>query len=165
MDVTADELAGVVDLFGALTRAELQTAAAELAFKRDGDFEPEAFADDVAAARRSYHLLAVPSAAVAGEPSEADAEPTWLVAGPLAFPELPEDATDLPHILEATERRVDREAVVRAAEERFRGDAATAVSAGDEARMAELRDVSYELESWGAVDLDQARARLDDAAG
>lgn len=164
MDVTADELAGVVDLFGALTRAELQTAVAELAFKRDGDFEPEAFAEDVAAARRSYHLLAVPSGAVAGEPSEATEEPTWLVAGPLAFPELPEDATDLPHILDVSERRVDREAVVRAAEERFRADAAEAVASGEVARVAELRDVSYELESWGAVDLDETRARLDDAA-
>lgn len=164
MEVTADELAGVVDLFGALTRGELQTAVAELSFKRDGAFEPEAFAADVDAAVRSYHLLEAPTGAVRGEPAEADGEPTWLVAGPLAFPELPEDATDLPHILDVDERGVDREAVARAAEERFRTDAAGAVDEGDGDRIATLRDVSYELEAWGGVDLAAAREHLD-AAG
>jgi len=34
MSTTHDELAGVVDLFGALTHAELTAALGELAFKR-----------------------------------------------------------------------------------------------------------------------------------
>lgn len=163
MDVTADELAGIVELFGALTRAELQTAVAELAYKAAGDFEPDSFAEDVEAARRSYHLLEVPPTAVDGEPLEADDAPSWFVPGPLAFPELPEDATDLPHILDIDERTVDHAAVDRAAEERFRADAAAAVDAGDADRIAALRDVSYELEAWSAVDLAAARERLDAA--
>jgi hypothetical protein len=163
MDVTADDLAGIVELFGALTRAELQRALAELAYKSAGDFEPESFAVDVEAARRSYHLLAVPPPAVDGDPIERADVSTWVVPGPLAFPELPEDATDLPHILDIDERSVDHSAVDRAAEERFRADAAAAIDAGDSDRVAALRDVSYELESWSAVDLSAARERLDAA--
>jgi hypothetical protein len=161
MEVSRDELAGIVDLFGALTRSELQDAAAELAFKRDGEFEPDAFGEDVEAAIRSYHLLEAPPAAVSG--ATAGADPRWLVAGPIAFPELPDDASDLPHILDVDDRAVDRPAVARAAEERFRADAAAAVDAGDTERLAELGDVSYELETWGDVDLSALRSGLDDA--
>lgn len=163
MDLTADELAGVVELFGALTAAELRTAVAELAFKVEGDYAPERFASAVEAAQRSYHLLAVPPTAIDGEPADVDGEPTWLVPGPLAFPELPENATDLPHILDLDERTVDHATVDRAAEQRFRADAAAAVDAGDEDRLARLRDLSYELEAWGAVDLAAARERLEPA--
>jgi len=163
MDVTADELAGVVELFGALTQAELQTAVAELAFKAAGDFEPDDFAADVEAAGRSYHLLSIPPTAVDDDPVEADEEPSWLVPGPLAFPELPENATDLPHILGVDERTVDPGAVDRAAEQRFRADAAAAVDAGDVDRIATLRDLSYEIEAWGGVDLAATRDRLDAA--
>ena len=163
MDVTADELAGIVELFGSLTRAELQTAVAELAFKTAGDFEPDSFASDVEAARRSYHLLSIPPTAVDEEPIEAAEEPSWLVPGPLAFPALPENATDLPHILGVAERAVDPAAVDRAAEQRFRADAAAAVDAGDADRIATLRDVSYEIEAWGGVDLAATRDRLDAA--
>jgi hypothetical protein len=163
MEVSKDELAGVVDLFGALTRTELQAAAAELAFKRDGEFDPEAFVADVADAIRSYHLLEAPEDAIAGD-CPAGNDPAWLVPGPIAFPELPADAADLPHILDVEDRAVDRSAVARAAEERFRADAAAAVDAGDPDRLADLRDVSYELETWGGVDLSALRAGLD-AAG
>ena len=161
MEVTADELAGVVDMFGALTRAELQEAAGELAFKADGEFAPEAFAADVEDAVRSYHLLPVNADAVV---DASDAESTWLVAGPVAFPDLPAGAADLPHILDLPERTVDREAVGRAAEEQFRADAAAAAEAGDADRIAELLDVSYELEAWAPVELGGARERLDAAA-
>jgi hypothetical protein len=164
MELSRDELAGIVDLFGALARAELQDAAAELAFKRDGEFEPEAFAADVEAAIRSYHLVEAPPAAVTGPAPDASDDPRWLVPGPIAFPDLPDDAADLPHILDAEDRTVDRPAVARAAEERFRADAASAVDAGDPARLAELRDVSYELETWGGLDLSALRSGLD-AAG
>jgi hypothetical protein len=161
MEVSRDELAGIVDLFGALTRSELQDAAAELAFKRDGEFEPDAFGADVEAAIRSYHLLEAPADAVSATTADPDAG--WLVPGPIAFPELPDAAADLPHILDVDDRAVDRPAVARAAEERFRADAAAAVDAGTPERLAELRDVSYELESWGGVDLSAVRDGLDAA--
>ncbi len=163
MEVTPDELAGVVDMFGALTRAELQDAAAELAFKADGAFEPDAFAADVDDALHSYHLLAVGPDAVEGVDTNADAGDTWLVAGPIAFPTLPDGAADLPHIMDVDERTVDRAAAGRAAEEQFRADAAAAAEGGDTDRVASLLDVSYELEAWGPVDLAAARDHLDAA--
>jgi hypothetical protein len=154
MDVTGDELAGVVDLFDALTAAELGQALVELAYRQSEDLDPAAFEDDIAAARETYHLVGF-------EPTAADEE--WLVPGPVAFPELPEDATDLPHILDVPDRTADREQLGAAAEERFRADTAQAVDEGDDDRMRELLDVSYELEVWGPVDLASARERLDDA--
>ena len=162
MDVEPDDLAGVVDLFGALTRAELGEALAELAFKRGEDYDPDAFADDVAAAERDYYLLAVEPDAVTAGAVPADADEV-LVVGPVAFPALPEGASDLPHIMDVAERGTDRDAVGRAAEQRFRSDAAEAVEAEDHERVAALLDVSYELEAWAPVDLSGARDRLDAA--
>jgi hypothetical protein len=158
MDPTPDELAGVVDLFGALTPPELGEALAEIAFKRGDEYDPDVFEDGIDAALDSYHLVAV-------DPERADraTEDPLLVAGPVAFPDLPEGGTDLPHILDVPDRELDREAAARAAAERFREDAAGAVAAGDEARIRALVDVSYELEAWGPVELAQARERLDAA--
>jgi hypothetical protein len=156
MEPTGDDLAGVVDLFGALTRAELCEALAELAFKRGDSDDPEDFEGAVGAALDSYHLVAVDGAG-AGEADE------LLVPGPIAFPTLPDGGTDLPHIMDLPDRTVDREAAAEAAETRFRADAATAVGAEDRERIRELLDVSYELEAWGPVDLAEARRRLDSA--
>lgn len=162
MEATADELAGVVDLFGALTRDELERALAELAFKREGEFQPADFADAIDEALESYHLLAVGEDAVVAVEGNADAEEdTWLVAGPVAFPTLPEDAADLPHILDVPERSVDLTAAGSAAEQQFRADAAAAVEAGDAERIEALLDASYELEAWAPIDLAGARERLD----
>ncbi|MFB6309745.1 MAG: hypothetical protein ABEH64_01050 [Salinirussus sp.] len=160
--LSADELAGVVDLFGALTRAELRSAAAELAFKRSGEFDPESFGTAVDDAVRSYHLLDVPSRAVDGEATVNEDAPEWVIPGPAAFPELPTHGADLPHILDIGHRAVDHDVAVRHAEERFRADAAAAVDAGDGDRITTLRDVSYELETWGGLDLTAARARFEE---
>ncbi|MFB6075257.1 MAG: hypothetical protein ABEJ89_09610 [Haloarculaceae archaeon] len=168
MEPTADELAGVVDLFGALTRAELRDALGELAFKRGTEI---ADADArVADAVASYHLVAVGPAAVewsddgddgTGDTHGGDAE--VLVVGPAAFPERPAGAEDLPHIMDVPDRTVDREATARAVERRFREEAAAAVEDDDAARIQRLLDLSYELEAWGPVDLAGARDRLDAA--
>jgi hypothetical protein len=155
MDPTPDELAGVVDLFGALTRTELCEGLAELAFKRGEEYDPDAFEGNVDDALRSYHLAAV----------DADVGESLLVVGPAAFPELPDGATDLPHILDVSERDPDREAAGTATAQRFRQDAATAIADGDTDRIRALLDVSYELEAWGDVDLSAARERMDDALG
>ncbi|MHB9288403.1 hypothetical protein ACKVMT_15340 [Halobacteriales archaeon Cl-PHB] len=163
MELEPDDLAGVVDLFGALTRDELGDALAELAFKRGEEYDPGVFSDDVAAAERDYYLLAVePGAVTAGSVPDDAAE--LLVVGPVAFPSLPEGASDLPHILDVPERGTDRDAVGRAAEQRFRADAAVAVEADDPDRIAALLDASYELEAWAPVDLAAARDRLDAAS-
>ncbi|MFB6142092.1 MAG: hypothetical protein ABEJ30_01970 [Halorientalis sp.] len=158
MEFTGDELAGVVDLFDALTRAELAEALVELAYKQGDDRDPSSFAEPIDDALASYHLVAVPDA-------DPEADGPLLVAGPLAFPALPEGATDLPHIMTVPERSVARADAGRAAAERFRADAAGAVDDGDAERMRELLDASYELEAWAPVDLADARERLDGALG
>ncbi|MFB6192250.1 MAG: hypothetical protein ABEI11_02885 [Haloarculaceae archaeon] len=154
LSLSPDEVAGIVDLFGALTAAELEEALAELAYRRG--VEPPA--DAVEDAKAAYALVAVGPGAVDGAPGDA-----LLAVGPAAFPELPEGAEDLPHLLDADERRVDRAALAAAVEERFRGDAARAVAAGEAAELRRLLDASYEIEAWGPVDLGAVRDRLDDA--
>ncbi|MFB6102036.1 MAG: hypothetical protein ABEJ73_05670 [Haloplanus sp.] len=149
---TGDELAGVVDLFDALTRDELDRALGELAFKRGEGVEAEAVDEAVDAAVEHYYLVAV----------DRDAE-TLLAPGPAAFPTLPDGAEDLPHILDVPDRDLDRTTLVDAAERRLRADAARAVDDGDAERIERLLDVSYDLETWGATDVSDVRSRLDDA--
>jgi hypothetical protein len=150
MDLTGDDLAGVVDLFGGLTRAELDRAVEELAFKRGADHDPDAVARAVERALADYRLVAV------------EGDPSLLVAGPAAFPSLPEGAGDLPHIMDVPDRAPDRETAAAAALSRLAADA-EAVAAGDADRAAALREVSYDLEAWGPVDASGVRERLDDA--
>ncbi|HET7324161.1 MAG TPA: hypothetical protein VFJ06_07510 [Halococcus sp.] len=152
MKLTHDELAGVVDLFGALTRAELVQAGEELAFKRGVAFEGE----NIEGALAAYRLVAFePDSEIVGE--------RLLAAGPTAFPTLPEGAEDLPHILTIEKRTPDSEELGDVLETRFRADAARAVSEGDEERIEDLLDVSYDIEVWSAVELDGVRERLDAA--
>lgn len=147
MEPTADEIAGVVDLFGGLTRQELTEALSELAFKR-GDVIDDAGGriDDAVA---SYHLASV----------DADGE-ALFAPGPVAFPELPEGAADLPHIMDVPERSIDRERLAEAVEDRFREETAVAVRSADDELVQRLLDVSYDLEAWGPVDLSGARDQL-----
>jgi hypothetical protein len=150
--VTGDELAGVVDLFGALTREELGDALGELAFKRGEEVDEAAAEAAVDDAIAGYYLVAV------------DRDGTTLLApGPVAFPTLPDGAEDLPHILDVPTRTVDRDALAEAAERQLRADAARAVDADDDERIERLLDVSYDLETWGSTDVSGVRSRLDDA--
>lgn len=157
MDVTADELAGVVDLFGALTREELAAALAELAFKHGEGYEPEQFGGDIDAARAGFQLVRVDDHALE------DITDPVLVVGPTAFPELPPDARDLLHILGIDDRGVGPETATAAAVEAYRRDAATATADGRTGRIEELLDVSYDIEAWADVDLGETRELLDDA--
>ncbi|MFB6089451.1 MAG: hypothetical protein ABEJ97_00185 [Halobellus sp.] len=155
-----DDLAGVVDLFGALTQAELERALDELAFKRGDDLDADAVAAAVDDALASYALVRY-------ETDGADADPdanALLAPGPAAFPTLPPNAEDLPHILEVPTREVDRAAAAEAVAERLRRDASRAVDDGDAARMRRLLDVTYDVAVWSdAVAVDDVRERLDDA--
>jgi hypothetical protein len=148
MTLSPDEVAGVVDLFGAVTREELDRALEELAYRRDEDI-PDA---DVEAALETYALV---------EYEAGDGE--RLAVGPAAFPTLPDGSEDLPHILDAEVRAPDRAATATAAQRRFRADVAQAVDAEDATRIERLLDVSYDLEAWGDVALEDLRERLDDA--
>lgn len=148
MTLTPDEVAGVVDLFGVVTRDELDRALEELAYRREAEISPAV----VESALDAYTLIAY----------EADENERFAV-GPAAFPTLPDEAADLPHILDIDARAPDRETVTTAAERRFRADVARAVDAGDTARIERLLDVSYDLDAWGDLSLEELRARLDDA--
>ena len=158
MEFSGDELAGVVDLFGALSRSELCEALAELTYREGGEYEPDSFIDSISAAVDSYHLVAVD-----GDHVGLDGE--VLVAGPGAFPMLPPGAGDIPHMLDIDPRPIDRETAGRAVLKRFRADAATVVDEGNPARVEQLLDVSYELESWTDVDLAEERELLDRVLG
>lgn len=143
----ADELAGIADLFGGLDREELERACSEAAFRRGEEFDEDETAEAIDSAVETYALV------------EHDG---LLVPGPSAFPELPEGAADLPHIMDVDDRRVDRETAARSVAVRFREAVDDAVEAGDEEHCADLLDRSYEIESWGPVTLDEARVRLDE---
>lgn len=148
MDLSGDELAGIVDLFGALSRAELRRALEELAFRWHEEVEAAALDALVDDGVEQFYLLPVDER---------------LVAGPAAFPTLPDGADDLPHILDVERRSVDREAAAAAAEQRFRAVGAAAVESADADRLHELVDVSYDLEAWGPVDVSDVRDAIDRA--
>jgi hypothetical protein len=105
MDTTDDELAGIVDLFGALAKEKLVAALSELAFRRGEEPDEADLVATVDDAVDRFYLVPVDDR---------------LVAGPAAFPELPDGAEDLPHILDVDRRQVDRAAAAEAAETRFR---------------------------------------------
>ena len=153
MDVTADELAGVVDLFGGLTRAELSRALAELAYRQGEEYDTDAYDRRIDDALQSYHLVRFDDDAV-----ETDGE--LLCSGPLAFPALPPDARDLPHILDVEARELDTGALGERVADRFRQDACDAIDTADDERIETLLDTSYELEAWASVDLTAVRDEL-----
>jgi hypothetical protein len=160
---TYDELAGVVDLFGALTRDELHRALDELAYKQGRDTDELALSTAVEDAVTEYYLVEYTAAGTGARAGEEDPNSTLLTVGPVAFPTLPPNAEDLPHILDVERRAVDRETLGEQVHERLLGDAARAVHAGDGERVDHLLDVSYDLEAWAPVDVADARARLDEA--
>lgn len=151
---TYDELAGVVDLFGALTRDELHRALDELAYKQGKGTDATALGEAVEDAVEEYYLVEY-------EPDSA--AHTLLTVGPVAFPMLPPNAEDLPHIMDVERRDVDRDALGEQVHERLLGDAARAVNEADDDRVEHLLDVSYDLEAWAPVEVDAARDRLDEA--
>ena len=154
MSRTRDELVGVVDLFGALTREELARALFELAYKQGREVDEEAVEAEIAAAEEEYYLVAF----------ERDGE-TLLAPGPTAFPSLPENAEDLPHILDVDSRAVDREELAEGVRDGLAEEADETVAADDRERAETLLDVSYDLEAWAPVDATEVRERLDDLLG
>ncbi|WP_241686171.1 DUF7109 family protein [Halorubrum amylolyticum] len=168
-----DDLAGVVDLFEWLTREELSEALSELAFKQRAEVDGEAIAAAIDVAVAEYALVPAPPAALseaggdggrATEPADpadgADADAVALAVGPAAFPSLPADAEDLPHILDVPERDVDRQALSEAVVERLSADAVAAIEAGDAERLEVLADVTYDIEAWAPVDAGDIRERI-----
>lgn len=146
MDLDADELAGIVDLFGLLPRETLVSAMRELAFRRGESFEEAAARTAIDDAVDDFVLIQF----------EHEGE-TVVVPGPTAFPVLPEGAEDLPHILDAQRRTVDRSVLAEPVAWRLE---AAARQVTDPDRAADLVDVTYDAEAWTDVDLTDVRERL-----
>lgn len=169
-DRTRDELAGVVDLFGGLTRDELADALVELAFKRGQDVDEDAVEATIEDAIHDYYLVEVPQHYVldntvesnetidSDDPDDVD---NILAPGPVAFPTLPDGAEDLPHILDAPRRDLDRDVLGAAIVNQLRAE----VDDADSDRARDLLDVTYDAEAWASVDLtgirDDLEARVD----
>ncbi|WP_435361284.1 DUF7109 family protein [Haloarchaeobius sp. DFWS5] len=150
MRVSEDELAGVVDLFGGLTRDELTQALTEVAYRAGDDIEEETVESAISGALASYHLV-----------EYCDDDRTLIVAGPRAFPEQPDHAEDLPHIMGIDPRDVDRQSLGTLVRQRMGDEASAALAGANEDRMHELVDVSYDLEAWAPVDCTAVRSRID----
>ncbi|WP_332871835.1 DUF7109 family protein [Haloprofundus halophilus] len=98
----------------------------------------------------------------AGDPERRGAaDGTFVAVGPAAFPSLPQNAEDLPHILDVPRREVDRRALGEQVRERLAAEADAAIDDGDEARLNRLYDVTYDLDAWAPVETAAVRDRLD----
>lgn len=150
MEPEPDEVAGVVDLFGGLCRGEVHSAFADLAARSGEPIEEEAVDVALERALEDYYLVEY----------EEDGR-DLLVAGPSSLPRLPDGGEDLPYLMDVEPRAVDLEAAGRAALSRLRGDAARAVVADDDDRVAALLDVCYDLEAWAPVETAELREQLD----
>lgn len=146
MDLDADDLAGIVDLFGLLPRADLRTAVRELAFRHDTEVDADAVESAIDDAVAEFVLIQF----------DLDDE-TVLVPGPTAFPAMPEGAEDLPHILDTERRTVDRSVLATPIRNRLEEAAATV---SDPEAAADLLEVTYDAEAWTTVELDDVRERL-----
>lgn len=150
MDLSGDDLAGIVDQFGALSRPTLRQAIRETAFRAGTDPDPEAIEADIDDALAAFALLEVE---IEGEPH--------LVPGPRSFPTLPEAAADLPHVLDVDPSPVPDAALETGIRRRL-ADAVADLEDPDRAR--ELLDVTYDVEAWIDADLADVRERLDAVA-
>lgn len=159
MEPTPDELAGIVDGFGGLTRAELRAAIEDLAARTGESVDPGALERAVEDAIDDYYLVAL-DPDVALKNSRAMAGDPVLIPGPAALPELPAGGEDLPHLVDIGSRSVDREAAAESIASQLRSDAAAATGAGDSDRAARLLDACYEVEAWGPVTLAETKAEL-----
>lgn len=159
-----DALAGVVDMFTALTREELSDAAAELAFKQGESIEGGAVDRAIDDAISEFALVSVEREQANGDEQDSHRHPARLAVGPTAFPRLPDGAADLPHILDiAGDRSIDRETVATAVEERLRREAARAAADGDDDRLETLLDVCFDVDVWAGIDTDDVRADIERA--
>lgn len=166
MTLTRDELAGIVDLFGALSREELRQAVEEVTYRVGEPPETADIEAQIDDALEEYYLVRIdPTDLDSGDEFEIerrDREGTeyLLTAGPTALPSLPEHGTDLPHLLDIEARVVDREALGGAVLERLRDETERVVEAGNTDRADRLLDVCYDAEAWAPIDTSNIRESL-----
>lgn len=153
---TPDQLAGVADLFGALTRAELHQAFTDLAARTGSEFDPTDLDAHIDAACDDFYLLELDPDLL---DTETPSDPLYI-AGPGALPTIPEHGDDLPHIMAIEPRSIPTNARRLTAEQRLRAAAAKAVNAADHPRIQTLLDTCYDFEAWAAIDTSEIRDRL-----
>ncbi len=140
--LTGDVLAGIVSVFGGLTPAELRRACQEVLFRAEGERVGDEAVDRVIGdAVDEYYLYDVD-------------ERGLLIPGPVAFPELPEFAEDLPLLLDVEERDVDR---TRAARELVASLCEELGADPEPERVAAIEQLSYDIEAWASVDASDLR--------
>lgn len=157
MNLTGNDIAGIVDIFGGLTRGELGEALAELAFKQGEEYDPSEFADEIDAVIDSYQLVSLDPQSI-----DTPVDDSLLVPGPAAFPTIPEQSQDLRHILDIEERQIDRDTAGEAAADRLHEAAVIALRTEDDEEIDRLIDLSYEIETWAPVELDETRRLMED---
>lgn len=161
MEPSPDELAGIVDGFGGLTRTELRAAIEDLTARSGDVLDREAIENGIEAALADYYLVELDPTTALEDAIDGGSEPV-LIPGPAALPELPDGGEDLPYLVEIEPRTVDRGAAAESIASRLRSDAAAATAADDVDRARTLLDVCYEVEAWGPVALDETKADLAD---
>ncbi|MFC6951684.1 DUF7109 family protein [Halorubellus litoreus] len=161
--LSADELAGVLELFGALSESEFVRAVNEAAFRAGREVDDDALADRVNAAAESFHVVRVEPDAVPLVVPALDGDEAAYVPGPRAWPEEPEHGEDLPHILDVDARDVDREALAVRVRRQLRAAVERAAARGDAERLHDVVDVTYDVEAWADVDLADTRGLADGA--
>lgn len=160
MELTPDELAGIVDGFGGLTRDELAAAVGDLAARTGDGLDHDTLDRAIDEALDAYYLLQIDAETDTGPADGTAPDEALLVPGPAALPALPEGGEDLPHLLDVEPRAIDRAAAARQVEGRLRADAAAVIDDGDADRAERLLDACFEVEAWGPVDLADARDGL-----
>jgi len=158
-----DELAGVLELFGALTESEFERAVKEVAFRAGREVDDATVAERVNAAAASFHVVRVEASAVEHVVPAFDGTEAAYVPGPRAWPTEPEHAEDLPHILDVRPRDVDRTALAGRVRQQLRTTVEQAAARGDADRLQEVLDVTYDVETWADVDLADTRGLVDGA--
>lgn len=151
MELSGDELAGIVDQFGALRPSTLRRAIHEAAFRAGEDLEQETIQTWIDEAHAKFTLLSV----------ELD-DGEYVVPGPRAFPTVPAEATDLPHVLDVDSVQVPGDAIETGVRNKL---AAAASGVEDPDRVEELIDVTYDAEAWAGTDLADVRDRLQAITG
>lgn len=142
--LSGDELAGIVGMFGTLTRDELKQACVEITYKQAGEAPPDDEIDaTIDAALEAYELVVHPT-----EP------PEHLLPGPAAFPTLPAFADDLPVMLDVEERSADRTEAARAIVAQLGTELDGDIDAD---RRAFIEQLSYDIEAWADVDAEELR--------
>lgn len=148
MELSGDELAGIVDQFGALKRDQLHEAVQEAAFRAGMDLGAETVETWIDEALAAFVLLEI----------EFDGK-ARIVPGPRAFPTVPAMATDLPHVLDVEPRSVPTDTLETGLQNRL---AAAADGIESPERAHDLIDVTYDAEAWVGTDFGDVRERLQD---